>query len=227
MGFLDAIFNPTKNTNAGYSKAIRGIRNVQETTNPYYESLLSGGTQANSLLMDLLGLNGVGAQSTAIGNYQTSPAFDAQLAAGTQGITQNAAARGLLNSGATAKGLQSYGQDLYNQDYGNYLSRLAGLSSGGLAGASGLNSGASQLAQLRIGRGQAQDAGNQSAFGNILGIAGTAIGAATGMPMGFGGGGSPTQLGNSGGRLFGGSSQYYPGSGSQMPYYAFGSGAIF
>lgn len=198
MGWLDALFHPNKNTNQGYDSAIGSINASSAATNPYFESLVSGGSQANSLLMDLLGLNGVGAQSTAVGNYQNSPAFDAQLAAGTKAINQNAASRGLLTSGANAKALQGYGQDLYNQDYGNYLSRLAGLQSSGIAGASGLSSNAGQLANLQVGRGQARDAGNAGAFGNLLGIAGTGIGLATGWPVGgFGRSGT-----GAGGRLF-------------------------
>lgn len=198
MGWLDALFNPNKNTNRGYDTAIGSVNSSNAATNPYYESLVAGGSQANSRLLDLLGLNGVGAQQAAVGNYQTSPAFDAQLAAGTKAITQNAASRGLLNSGATAKGLQSYGQDLYNQDYGDYLARLAGLQTGGLAGASGLTSNTSQLANLQVGRGQARDAGNAGAFGNLLGLVGTGIGLATGWPTGgFNRGGTGT-----GGRLY-------------------------
>ena len=113
-------------------------------------------------------------------DYSNSPAFDAQLAAGTKAINQSAAARGSLNSGATLKALQGYGQDLYNQDYGNYLARLVGQQGVGATGASGITGNAQGIGQLQIGQGNARDAGNQAAFGNILGIDGTILGGLTG-----------------------------------------------
>ena len=51
------------------------------------------------------------------------PGYQFRLSQGTQAITGNAAARGLLQSGATAQALTRYGQDLASQEYGNVYTR--------------------------------------------------------------------------------------------------------
>ena len=51
------------------------------------------------------------------------PGYQFRLSQGTQAITGNAAARGLLQSGATAQALTRYGQDLASQEYGNVYNR--------------------------------------------------------------------------------------------------------
>lgn len=182
MGFLDALFNPNKNTNKGYNSAIEGMKAAQGQTNPFFSQTLSSATGANSILSDLLGVNGPDRQRAALAQYSTGPAYQANLQAGTQAIDQSAAARGMNRSGATLKALQGYGQDLWNNEYQGYLANLAGLQGGGYNAAQGITGNAANLGQLRIGRGQAQDAGNAASFGNIVGLGTTILGAATGMP---------------------------------------------
>lgn len=204
MGIFDAIFNPSKNTNRAYGQATADFNQTRGQTDPFYSGMVQGGSRANSMLYDLLGINGQGAQQQAMSAYSNSPGFDAQLAAGTRAIDQSGAARGQAQSGATQRALQGYGQDLYNQGYQQYLGQLSGVGNQGMAGASGLQGNSNQFGQLAIGAGNAKDAGNQAGFGNLLGIAGTVAGFAGGFPSGGMGGGGGF------GRLFGGGNQAQP-----------------
>ncbi len=64
---------------------------------------------------------------TAFGNYLNSTGYKFQLGQGTRAITGSAAARGVLNSGGTAKALTQYGQGLGGQYFNNYLTQLGSL----------------------------------------------------------------------------------------------------
>lgn len=54
------------------------------------------------------------------------PGYQFALNQGVQAIDRNAASRGLLDSGATGKGLMRYGQDYASQQFGNERNFLAG-----------------------------------------------------------------------------------------------------
>lgn len=176
MGILDGILNPTKNTNKGYKRAMAAHHANAQRVSPFYNQAMQGGAAANQSLNNYLGLNGVGAQQQAVDSYMTSPVFNAQFDQGQRAIDQSAASRGMLNSGDTLKALQGYGQGLYAQDYYNHLGMLGGQQGLGFQGAGSLTDLANTAGQLHIGRGQAKDAGNQAAAGNVLGFAGTAAG---------------------------------------------------
>lgn len=216
MGIFDAIFNPSKNTNRAYGQAMGDFNAVRGQTDPYYSGQLQGGMQANSMLYDLLGINGPGAQQQAMAAYSNSPGYEAQLAAGTQALDQSGAAAGMGKSGAQMKAIQGYGQDLYNQGYQTYLGQLAGVGSAGAQGASGLMGNSSQFGNMAIGAGNAKDAGNQAAFGNIMNIVGTVASAATGMPVSAGGGGGSGGSGGFG-RLFSNAPRQLPQAASAAP----------
>jgi hypothetical protein len=81
------------------------------------------------------GANTPQAQS-AFGNYLNSTGYKFAQQQGTQAITGSAAARGILNSGATAKALTSYGQNSAKQGFDNYLGNLSNLNTqqGAVAG---------------------------------------------------------------------------------------------
>lgn len=76
----------------------------------------------------LLGQGGdTAAANTAFNNYLNSTGYQFQLDQGSKAITGNAASRGLLNSGSTAKALEGYGQNLASGYFNNYLNQLSGL----------------------------------------------------------------------------------------------------
>lgn len=73
----------------------------------------------------LLGLGGdTEAAQQAFDNYRDSTGYQFRLDQGLGAITGGAASRGLLNSGATARALQGYGQNLASQEFGNYLGQI-------------------------------------------------------------------------------------------------------
>jgi hypothetical protein len=74
--------------------------------------------------------------------FKKNAGYDFALNRGQQGITGNAAARGLLNSGSTDKALATFETGLGDQTYNNYLDRLQGAAgvgnqAGGVLAASG------------------------------------------------------------------------------------------
>jgi hypothetical protein len=176
MGIFDAFFSPTKNQTAGFGRAIKGQKRTNAITNPFFTGAIGNASNAQNTLADFLGLNGPEAQQGAFANFSQGPAAEANLAEGTRAIDQSAAARGLSQSGQNLKDLQSFGQTQFDNNLQQHLANLGGLTSGGFAGAQGLQGGTNALGQLRIGRGASQDAGNAGALGNILGLAGTLTG---------------------------------------------------
>lgn len=106
------------------------------------------GLEAQNLIAGLLGLGGDQAASdAAFQRFQDSSGYQFRLGQGLQGITGNAAAGGLLNSGAALKSLTGYSQGLASQEFQNYLSQLmgqagAGLNAAQLVGSAGSSGGA-------------------------------------------------------------------------------------
>lgn len=111
-------------------------------------------------------------------NFQASPGYQFALDQGLRAIQRSAAGRGMLDSGQTLKALMQYGQGLANQEYGNYLNRLAALSGigqtavgQGIGAANAFGSGAMQgsnlLANILADIGAAEGAGTMR-MGNTL-----------------------------------------------------------
>lgn len=86
-----------------------GATNTQNTE----AALLGGGTPDQQ----------AGAK-TAFNNYLGSTGYNFNLDQGSKAITGSAAAKGLLGSGATAKALTGYGQNLGSSYLNNYLGQL-------------------------------------------------------------------------------------------------------
>lgn len=105
------------------------------TTGPgkdYITSASAGGTAASQAQRQLLGLEPITpGTANAFTNYLNSTGHQFQLDQGSKAITGSAAARGLLNSGATAKALTEYGQNLATGSFNNYLNQLGALSNQG------------------------------------------------------------------------------------------------
>ena len=109
------------------------------------------GTGATNFLAQLLGVSPSGVAGTAntIGtaangiaagggaqqgyhNYSQMAGYAPAMRQMAQGVTGQGAASGLLNSGATAKALQTRGSEINQGFFNNYLQQLAGLSGLGL-----------------------------------------------------------------------------------------------
>lgn len=149
-------------------------------TNPEFMSYLTQGSKANNLIGSLL-TGGPGAED-AFNTYKNSTGYAGRLAEGTDAITGNQAARGLLNSGATLKGINKFGQQFASGEFANYLAQLgalsgAGLSAGTSIGSAGSSAGASGAAAIGQGYGAAANASAQG-LNNALGNFGFAANAA-------------------------------------------------
>jgi len=112
-----------------------------------YGGMAQNGANASNALTSLLGIGGnADAQKAAFDNYKNSAGYQFQLQQGMDAINGNAAAKGMLSSGATAKALAGYGQNLASTYYNNYLDRLLGVGNQGLQ-AGGLVTGAGNVSQ--------------------------------------------------------------------------------
>lgn len=130
-----------------------------------------------------------------------SPDYAYRVQEGTSAISQNAASRGLLDSGATGKALIDYGQKTGSAEFSNWYNRLA--AAAGVGQAATVQSGSALDAQGRIVTDQAnnrassytdaannQALGYQSRAGNNAGLVGDLVGIGTGLFQNYGGGGS-------------------------------------
>jgi hypothetical protein len=116
-----------------------------------YGGQMGAGTGATNFLAQLLGVSPGAVSSTASGigtaangvaeaggadagyrNYLQMAGYAPAMRALSQDVTGQGAAAGILNSGSTAKALQTRGADLNNQFFNNYLQQLSGLSGLGL-----------------------------------------------------------------------------------------------
>lgn len=126
--------------------------------------------------------------------FQADPGYNFRMAEGLKGLERSAAARGLLQSGGTLKGIQQYGQNLASSEYENAFSRYLSqrearldpyryLSSQGQAAAVGqaanVGSTGATLAEIAAQRGNvnaAQAAGAAGAIGNAFSSIGQGVG---------------------------------------------------
>lgn len=113
--------------------------------------------------------------NTGFNNYLNSTAYKFQLGQGINAINSSQAAKGLLDSGATAKALEQYGQNLAGTTFNNYLDQLRGLSAGGQTGlgqvASAGTAGGANAGRMTAAAGSAEASGINGAlgsFGNAL-----------------------------------------------------------
>lgn len=105
------------------------------------------GNKANTQSADLLGLNGPEAAdqaSPAFGNYLNSGGYKFQLDQGQKAITGSAAARGILNSGSTAKALMKFGQGLASNYFNDYLNQTNASANRGLTAANEIGTAGTQ-----------------------------------------------------------------------------------
>ena len=129
-----------------------------------YNPYIKAGGSALERLMAGLGLGGDTAGFTNA--YRALPGYQAGLETGSQAITGNAAARGMLNSGGAIKALNRYGSDYEDKRSGDYLSRLMAMSGTGQT--------ATGQQVETVGQGLKGQLGTRtSAFGGGMNAAGT------------------------------------------------------
>lgn len=131
---------------------------INSTFTPVAGYAQQGGDAISALL---------GGDSSGFNNYKNATGFNDALTSGSQGITGNAAANGLLRSGSTGKALASFGAGLNNQFSQNYLSNMLNLANLGTT-AGGLLTSAGQ---------RSQSTGSSKSKGGLGSFLGSAAGA--------------------------------------------------
>lgn len=121
--------------------------------------------------------------------FQETPGYQFRVSEGQKALERAAAAGGRLNSGATLKAAQRFGQNIAADEYGTYLNRLSALAGSGQVAASNsssiLQNQGNSLANLQLQRGNAQ----ASSFNAIGGGINQTVGDLTKLAgFGFGGG---------------------------------------
>lgn len=99
-------------------------------------------TQGGDALANLLGV-GTGDQTQALDKFANSGGMQWLMDQGNRMINSNQAAKGLLSSGSTLKGIEKYGQGLGSTYLSSYMDKLLGLGNLGL-GAGGVMASAGQ-----------------------------------------------------------------------------------
>jgi hypothetical protein len=102
-------------------KSVQGNKaygDISSALKPALGYVTQGGDAISSLL---------GGDATGFNKYKDATGFDFQAEQGSRGVTNNAAAGGLLRSGSTGKSLVNFGNNLQNQFAESYLGKLLGL----------------------------------------------------------------------------------------------------
>lgn len=118
-------------------KQAKGLRKAGERAAGVLDPFSEAGVTANTAALQALGQGGPGTQDVQFQNFLNSTGFREQLRAGSEAITGNQAAAGLLNSGATLKRLTRFGQDLGQQSFQNFFGNLSSIAGRGLTAAGG------------------------------------------------------------------------------------------
>lgn len=129
---------------------------------------IGGEAKAQDAQAQLLGLEPVTSGTTnGFNNYLNSTGYQFALQQGAQALNANAASKGLLNSGGTAKALTAYGQGLGGQYFNNYLSQLGNFNTQASNTATAGQNSLSTIGNAGTGAGS-NAAGYQAAGGNAI-----------------------------------------------------------
>jgi hypothetical protein len=102
-----------------------GLQREVYNRNVGYETpWMNAGTKALKSYGTAVGLNGAGAQKDWFTNFQNDPYYQGTLNAGTNAVSNSAAARGTLYSGNTLRDINDYGANLQKAAYDTRLSNL-------------------------------------------------------------------------------------------------------
>lgn len=146
-----------------------GSSNQSSNQNYGAASSALGGTvgqtgTAASAIAALLGNGGTAAQQQGFNNYKNSSGYNFDLQQGSNAITGNAAANGLLNSGSTLKSLSNYGQNTANNFLQQYIQNQSGLAGLGISANNSIN-----------GAGQQSSGSSKGGLGTGNGSLGTSL----------------------------------------------------
>ena len=189
---------------AGIDQQNKQFAALQASMQPYMQA----GTSALTGQQDLLGLNGNGAQQTAINGLQNGAQFQSMLQQGENSILSNASATGGLRGGNTQSALAQFSPALLSQLINQQYTNLGGLTSLGQSSAARVGNAGMQTATNNanlLSQQGAATAGGQMAQGSVASSGfGTALQLAS-MYAGMGGFGGFGSSGGGSGQITGGS----------------------
>ena len=99
-------------------------QNMFDTTSQYFQPYRQAGENALGTYGDQVGTE-----------FTKTPGYEFGLQQGIDAVDASAASRGNLNSGATLKAVNQFGQDYATRNYDNWLNRVGGIMSTGQASA--------------------------------------------------------------------------------------------
>lgn len=117
-------------------KAIAEQKRQYDLTRADYAPYREAGYGGLAGYGDLVGVNGVEKQASAMDALRDSPFYQSLFRSGEEAILQNAAATGGIRGGNTQRSLADFGEDVFARTIDRQLGYLGGLSSMGL-GATG------------------------------------------------------------------------------------------
>jgi hypothetical protein len=221
-----------------------GVGNINQAIGAYtpLSDLAKKYSGASDLYLGALGANGPAGTAAAQGAFQNAPGYTGAVTAGLDAINRRRGVMGMENSGNADIDAQTFGQNLQNQQYNNWLQNLAGAGQTGVnatqAAAQGQGTGYTNLANLAgtYAQNQTGVAGNVlsgNVNANNLQAAGEAAGAKNLLGAGLslatlamgGSGGLGSMLGGLGSSLASGASQAY-GAAQGQPWQAANPGAF-
>lgn len=176
-------------SNAAIAQQNAQFQALQQSLSPY----VNAGTGALTGQQNLLGLNGNGAQQSAIDGITNGAQYKSLQTAGNNALLQNASATGGLRGGNIQGGLAQFNQSLLAQQIQQQYANLGGLTSIGQNAAAGVgNAGMSNANQISglLQQGGAAAAGNALAGGAANAGLYNSLGSAVGTYAGLGGFGS-------------------------------------
>ena len=145
---------------ASDAQAIAEQRRQYDQTRNDLSPFMQAGVSALGGQGDLLGLNGAGAQGTALAGLKDSPLYQSLFGNGQEALLANSAATGGLRGGNTQGALANFGRDTLAGVIQSQLANLSGVSAQGQnaaaqVGTFGANA-AGNIAGLMQNTGQAQ-----------------------------------------------------------------------
>ena len=120
------------------------LRRAYGEAGKYWDPVYQGNLKGFSSYGDALGLGGADGHARAREAFRTSPGYEFSLNSGLDALDRRAAARGQLASGNTNLDTINYAKGLADQEWGNYVSRLAPYLTGAqtaTAGRAGISTG--------------------------------------------------------------------------------------
>lgn len=166
MSFLQDIFG-------GSSQNSQSTSSSSNQAYPWLMSNFGSGSasafnQGTNALAGLLGLGPGGDQGFK--NYTNSDGYNFLLDSGSRAISGNMATKGLLNSGATLKAEQEFGQNLGATQLQNYIGDVSDLAKLGLGGGSLISGAGNVFNSNSTGSGSSSGGGLGSFLGSVMSV---------------------------------------------------------